>query len=205
MSLFKRRVKRTVVPAHIQADGRLTTLLTVYGVLHSRYESNTTLQWQIPIYVIPAEGVLLVGLLSTSSDIVRRFLGVIALALGFLGCVVMRRIELTARWDRQYLDVFEDELLKEEPQFKLLHDQSFPARLRARPLSSAHSFIRKADLAFMHLAPAGSVVMLMMALLGSLVAVLGLTHLAPLPTSPPPRPVPSTSQSPSPLPHASSS
>src|SRR5690349_1537687 len=76
--------------------------------------SNTTLQWQIPLYVVPAQVALFIGVTSTDGT-VSVALGAAAALIGVVGALVMRRIELTARWDRQSLDEFEALLFAPPP------------------------------------------------------------------------------------------
>jgi len=152
-------------PDELAKDVDRETLLAVYAVLNSRYSSNTTLQWQIPIYVFTAQAALLAGLIASKGGTAIG-LGWLALAVGSVGSLVMRRIELTARWDRQLLSRYEDALLGVESPLRLLHDESFPARLRALPLASVSTRIRRADLLLALLLPPAALVMVLMLTLG---------------------------------------
>src|ERR1700759_5219534 len=99
-------------------------LAQVYLVLNSRYGSNTTLQWQVPLYVFPVQAALIVGIASSSGGLAVA-LGAIAAFIGAIAALVMWRIELTARLDRQTLGEFEERLLPDDPQMTLLHNAQF--------------------------------------------------------------------------------
>lgn len=155
-----------------ESENQLQVLLAIYAVLNSRYESNTTLQWQIPIYAFTAQAALLAGLIASRGE-TSVGLGWLAFAVGFVGILVMRRIELTARWDRQLLSKFEDYLLGANSPWRLLHDDSFPARLDAHPLLSASSILRQVDLRLAILLPPATLVMLLMLSLGCAGVIVG--------------------------------
>jgi hypothetical protein len=147
-------------------------LLAVYAALNSRYESNTTLQWQIPAYIFTAQAALVAGLLASKGG-TSVGIGWLALTVGVFGPLVMRRIELTARWDRQRLSAYEDEILGPESKWRLLHDDSFPARLRAMPLASVSTLIRRIDLVVAKVLPPAAILMLLMLVLGCASVIIG--------------------------------
>ena len=147
-------------------------LLAVYAALNSRYQSNTTLQWQIPAYIFTAQAALLAGLLASKGG-TSIGLGWLAFIVGVFGPLVMRRIELTARWDRQRLSTYEDELLGADSKWRLLHDDSFPARIRAVPLTSVSTAIRRVDLLVARLLPPAAILMLLMFAVGSAALIVG--------------------------------
>jgi uncharacterized membrane protein YphA (DoxX/SURF4 family) len=151
-------------------------LLAVYNVANQRYMSNTTLQWQIPLYGIPAQAALFVGI-ATTTGAISVALGGVALLIGFVGAVVMRRIELTARWDRQTLDEFEQLLLPRGSSLSLMHDAPFKARLRKKRLLSSASFLKRIELRLMRLAPPSLALMVLLILVGTGASVLGMTRL----------------------------
>jgi hypothetical protein len=111
----------------------------VYQALNARYSSNTSLQWQVPLYVLPVEAALIVGITATEGFWALG-LGVIAAAIGLVGVPVMWRIESVARWDRQALDEFEAILLPaQDAGLRLMHSAHFNVRLDAKPLKMARS------------------------------------------------------------------
>jgi hypothetical protein len=140
-------------------------MLAVYGVLNARYASNTTLQWQIPIYVFTAQAALLAGLIA-SKGTTSIGLGWLAFVVGTIGPFVMRRIELTARWDRKLLSTYEDTLLGKHSQWRLLHDETLPARFRLMPLTWGGQFHQHLDLFVVKFFPPGVLVMGLMFMLG---------------------------------------
>ncbi len=148
------------------------SLLAVYEALNQRYASNTTLQWQIPLYVIPAQVGLLAGIIA-SHHALATVLGVAALVVGFIGSIVMRRIELTARWDRQTLDEFERQILSNDSPLRLLHDAQFADRLRERRLKSSSTGLRRLELRLMLLFPPSMMVVVLMVVLGALATAVG--------------------------------
>lgn len=149
------------------------TVLAVYQVLYERYASNTSLQWQIPLYAIPAQAALFVGI-AASSGFLAVLLGVVAAAIGIIGAIVMRRIELTARWDRQAMDEFESRLLPRDAGLHLLHDAQFQARLRRRPLRSSQSPARRFELWLMMKFPPSLTLMLLLITVGATAAGVGI-------------------------------
>jgi hypothetical protein len=147
-------------------------LLGMYQVLNERYASNTTLQWQIPLYVIPAQVGLLAGIIA-SRHALAATLGGAALLVGVIGSIVMRRIELT---DRQKLDEFESELLHGDSPLRLLHDAQFSERLREQALRVAASRYRKTELRLMLLFPPSVTVIALMIALGALASAVGVSR-----------------------------
>jgi uncharacterized membrane protein HdeD (DUF308 family) len=157
-------------PQPVQAN-----VLAVYQALNQRYASNTTLQWQIPLYVIPAQVGLLAGIIA-SHHALAAALGVAALVVGIIGSIVMRRIELTARWDRQTLDDFEREILPDAHSLRLLHDAQFVDRLRERQLKSSSAGLRRIELRLMLLFPPSLMVVVLMIVLGALATAVGVSR-----------------------------
>jgi uncharacterized membrane protein HdeD (DUF308 family) len=160
------------LPPPKEASAAQADLLAVYQALNQRYASNTTLQWQIPLYVIPAQVGLLAGIIA-SRHALAAVLGVAALVVGIIGSIVMRRIELTARWDRQKLDDFEREILPDKLSLRLLHDSQFIDRLRERQLRSSSTGFRRIELRLMLLFPPSLMVVVLMTVLGALATAVG--------------------------------
>jgi hypothetical protein len=148
-------------------------VLAVYQVLYERYASNTSLQWQIPLYAIPAQAALFVGI-AASEGFLAALLGAMAAVIGFVGAIVMRRIELTARWDRQTMDEFEARLLPQHDALRLLHDEQFRTRLERRPLQSSSSRAKRIELWLMMKFPPSLTVMLLLIVVGGVAAGVGL-------------------------------
>lgn len=114
-------------------------VIAVYQALNGRYSSNTTLQWQIPLYVLPVQAALIVGI-TAAEGYVALALGVVGGLLGVLGAPVMWRIESVARWDRQALDEFESVLLPSRYSFlRLMHSAHFNDRTKRKPLRMGRS------------------------------------------------------------------
>ncbi|HTQ69655.1 MAG TPA: hypothetical protein VMI13_13285 [Solirubrobacteraceae bacterium] len=147
-------------------------MLAVYQAANLRYASNTTLQWQIPLYVIPTQVGLVAGIV-VSHHAIAAVLGATAFVVGLVGWIVMRRIELTARWDRQTLDDFESQMLPRDSPLRLLHDAQFSDRLRERQLKSSATGLRKLELRLMLLFPPSLMICVLMILFGALAAVVG--------------------------------
>lgn len=154
---------------------RRENILGVYQALNERYASNTTLQWQIPLYAVPAQAALFVGI-AASAGLLSFLLGLLAAAIGLIGAVVMRRIELTARWDRQALDHFEKRLLPEDGSLLLLHDAPFKTRLERRELRSSRSPAKQLELRLMKMFPPSLTVMVLLVTVGLFAAVVGFVH-----------------------------
>jgi len=152
------------VQAEVGPESDIGNMRVIYGVLFERYASNTSLQWQIPMYVIPAQAALYVGIAAGGSDL-GIFLGALACAVGLIGPIVMRRIELTARWDRQLLDEYEQRIAPESD-LLLLHDSQFLARLNRMELRSSRKGLRRFELELMKAFPPSLTVMLIMATIG---------------------------------------
>jgi hypothetical protein len=150
--------------------------VAVYQVANERYMSNTTLQWQIPLYAIPAQAALFVGVAATEG-VISIVLGGVALVIGGVGAVVMRRIELTARWDRQTLDEFEEVLLPTRPVLHLMHNAPFKSRLRSKKLLSSQILPKRVELRLMRLFPPSLSLMVLLILVGLGATVLGGTRL----------------------------
>lgn len=118
---------------------RRERVIPVYQALNARYSSNTSLQWQVPLYVLPVQAALIVGITATEG-FWAFVLGVVAAAIGLVGVPVMWRIESVARWDRQALDEFESVLLPaHDADLRLMHSAHFNVRLNAKPLQMARS------------------------------------------------------------------
>jgi hypothetical protein len=117
-------------------------LVAVYGVANQRYMSNTSLQWQIPLYAVPAQVALVVGVTATEGT-TSILLGSAAALIGLVAVLVMRRIELTAQWDRRALDEFEAVLLPDRPALHLMHASQFRDRVRAKPLPPSRSLLKR--------------------------------------------------------------
>lgn len=157
-----------------RAEGRQSqSVLALYQVLYERYASNTSLQWQIPLYAIPAQAALFVGIAATSG-LLALLLGIVAVTIGLVGAIVMRRIELTARWDRQAMDEFESRLLPGHIGLHLLHDAPFRTRLERRPLRSSQSAAKRFELWLMMKFPPSLTVMLLLIIVGAVAAGVGI-------------------------------
>jgi hypothetical protein len=150
-------------------------VLAAYAVLSARYESNTTLQWQIPAYVIAIEGSLLAGVL-IARGLVTVLLGSVAFILSGVGSAVMRRIELTARWDRELLDLYETRLLASEPDLQLHHGKAFRERLQLRELRSSRSRLKTIELRCLLWVPPSLSTMILIIVLGLLALAVGLAR-----------------------------
>lgn len=110
-------------------------VIAVYQVLNGRYGSNTTLQWQVPLYVFPVQAALIVGINAAEGPLAL-VLGLVAVLLGVAGAPVMWWIQWIARWDRQALDEFESVLLAPpDSDLRLMHAAKFDQRLKAKPLA----------------------------------------------------------------------
>jgi hypothetical protein len=109
-----------------------------------------------------------------SSSPSSQILGGSARVLGGVGAVAMRRIELTPRWDRQLLDEYEAVLLAHDRDLRLLHNHSFPARLRVRPLESSAGRAQAFELWLTKRVPPGLAVMLLIISLGAIGLIFGL-------------------------------
>ena len=151
------------------------SLLAVYATLFARCSSNSTLQWQVPAFVLASQGALLAGVLVTTGALALS-LGVGSAVFGGAGALAMRRIELTARWDRELLDEYEKRLLVNDEDLRLHHDAVFPERLRLRPLSSSRSKAKRFELALLRLTPPSLIVMLLMIGLGLVCIGAGLSR-----------------------------
>lgn len=86
----------------------------------------------------------------------------------------MRRIELTARWDRQMMDEFEARLLPHDDALRLLHDEQFRARLERRPLRSSSSRAKRLEVWLMMKFPPSLTIMLLLIVIGGVAAGVGL-------------------------------
>lgn len=98
----------------------------------------------MPLYVLPVQAALIVGITATEG-LWAFALGIVAASIGLVGVPVMWRIESVARWDRQALDEFEAVLLpSRDAGLRLMHSAHFNVRLNAKPLQMART--RSADL-----------------------------------------------------------
>jgi hypothetical protein len=122
---------------------RRERIVAVYQALNARYSSNTTLQWQVPLYVLPVQAALIVGI-SGAEGSFALVLGAVGVLLGIVGAPVMWRIESVARWDRQALDEFEATLLDpRDAHLRLMHSAHFNARLKEKPLQMGRSRVAR--------------------------------------------------------------
>lgn len=162
MRLFSRQ-------ASVGADrhSSVQRLLAIYQVLHDRYATTTGLQWQVAVYTIAAQAALIAGIIAAPSSAVTWIFSVAALAVGVLGALTARRIELTAWLDREQLDELEADIAKDHPEWLLHHGDTFKQRLKRRGLQTAkRSRIHEFDLWLTRYVPPGSALALVMALLG---------------------------------------
>lgn len=163
--------------AAVDAETDLQRQLAVYQVLHSRYVSNASLQWQVAVYIIAAQAALLAGVVAAQSPPVRLTLGAADAVVGILGVFVCRRIELTAWIDREHLDQLEMIIAPGRPEFHLHHGDTFVQRLDRRGLSfSDRNFMRRLDVRIARFMRPGMGLAVLMMVLGAaslLVAVVG--------------------------------
>jgi hypothetical protein len=150
----------------IGARDTLRRQLAVYQVLHDRYASNAGLQWQVAVYIIAAQAALLAGVVAAQTLSVSLALGIADLIVGVSGMLVCRRIELTAWIDREHLDALETIIMKEQPEFRLYHGDTFVQRLERRGLKvSDQTTIRRIELRVArHVRPAVGLALLMIVL-----------------------------------------
>lgn len=104
--------------------------LAAYEVLSSRYTSTTQAQWQVPLLAMTAEAALLAGILATKATSIAAVLSVVSVVIACIAPLATRRIELTAWWDREMLDAYEQRLLPEG--WRLYHSLRLFERLRRR-------------------------------------------------------------------------
>jgi len=140
--------------------------LAVYQILHDRYASNAGLQWQVAVYIIAAQAALLAGVVAAQTKSLSLALGVADMIVGVSGMLVCRRIELTAWIDREHLDALEAIIVKEHPEFRLHHGDTFVQRLERRGLSvSDQTKVRRLELRIVrHVRPAVGLALLMIVL-----------------------------------------
>lgn len=121
--------------------GDEAALLTAYEVLASRYASTTAFQWQVPAFVLAGQAGVIVAIISVGNMAGAVLLGVGSLLAAAAAAVVIRRVELTAWWDRAMLDAYEEKLLPRE--FRLHHARNLDGRLRHRPFRLSGSARRQ--------------------------------------------------------------
>lgn len=138
------------------------TLAGPYSVLFSRYQSNTDLQWRVPAFVLPVVIGSLAAGISVNSAAVQVVLAFVALLAGTVGALLMRRIEMTARWDRMLLDRYEKVILRDADALELLHGASFGERRHRYELPSQGQLKAFIDGAAMKFEPSASVFALML-------------------------------------------
>lgn len=161
-----RRPSSRLRPPRYRAEGTLQRQLAVYQVLHDRYASNAGLQWQVAVYIIAAQAALLAGVVAAQTLSVSLALGIADMIVGVSGMLVCRRIELTAWIDREHLDDLEEIIVKDQPEFRLYHGDTFVQRLKRRGLSvSDQTTVRRIELRIVrHVRPAVGLALLMIVL-----------------------------------------
>jgi len=108
-------------------DAERETLLVLYQTCFARYQSNTSLQWQIYAFMLASQGALLAAAVA-AARLGSLIAGIAAPVLALLGVILSQRLEMTEWWDRFKLDELENQLLPQKTGLRLYHGKNAAER-----------------------------------------------------------------------------